>query len=225
MRKNWTMRAGVLMLALTLITSCFVGGTFAKYVTDGNSTDTARVAKFGVKVTGEGDAFSTSETNDEVTFSVKSSTEDNVVAPGTTGNLASSALTGEPEVAVEVKTVVETFDVSNWTVDGKFYCPLTIKIGEADNQKVNGLSFTDETEFENAVKTLINGAVSVNKYSAGTNLANETNNNVEVTWEWPFSNGTTYDINDTKLGDQAADNIDNAGKIEISIKTTVTQID
>ncbi len=29
-KKNWTLRAAVLMLALVLITSCFVGGTFRK---------------------------------------------------------------------------------------------------------------------------------------------------------------------------------------------------
>ena len=43
-KKNWTLRAAVLMLALVLITSCFVGGTFAKYVTSGSGTDSARVA-------------------------------------------------------------------------------------------------------------------------------------------------------------------------------------
>ena len=44
-KKNRTLRAAVLMLALVLITSCFVGGTFAKYVTSGDAGDNARVAK------------------------------------------------------------------------------------------------------------------------------------------------------------------------------------
>ena len=57
-KKNWTLRAAVLMLALVLITSCFVGGTFAKYVTGGSGTDSARVAKFGVTVTANGTMFS-----------------------------------------------------------------------------------------------------------------------------------------------------------------------
>ena len=51
LKKNWMLRAAVLMLALVLITSCFVGGTFAKYVTSGIGGDVARVAKFGVTVT------------------------------------------------------------------------------------------------------------------------------------------------------------------------------
>ena len=45
-KKNRTLRAAVLMLALVLITSCFVGGTFAKYVTSGEAGDNARVAKW-----------------------------------------------------------------------------------------------------------------------------------------------------------------------------------
>ena len=56
-KKNWTLRAAVLMLALVLITSCFVGGTFAKYVTSGSGTDSARVAKFGVTVKANVDVF------------------------------------------------------------------------------------------------------------------------------------------------------------------------
>ena len=52
-----TMRVAGLLLALVLVTSCFVGGTFAKYVTYGGGQDHARVAKFGVKVEATGDVF------------------------------------------------------------------------------------------------------------------------------------------------------------------------
>ena len=55
------MRVAGLLLALVLVTSCFVGGTFAKYVTSGGGTDHARVAKFGVtvKATGNDTMFAT----------------------------------------------------------------------------------------------------------------------------------------------------------------------
>ena len=56
MKKNWTMRVALLIVALTLITSCFVGGTFAKYVTGASYEDTARVAKFGVLLSIDGEA-------------------------------------------------------------------------------------------------------------------------------------------------------------------------
>lgn len=41
-----TMRVAGLLLALVLVTSCFVGGTFAKYVTSGHGNDSARAAKW-----------------------------------------------------------------------------------------------------------------------------------------------------------------------------------
>lgn len=60
MKKNLTKRTGVLLLVLVMLTSCFVGGTFAKYVTEvnlgGSGEDgafnsdgsSARVARWGV---------------------------------------------------------------------------------------------------------------------------------------------------------------------------------
>ena len=50
MKKTRTMRMAAVLFALVLITSCFVGNTFAKYVASGEATDTARVAKFGVTI-------------------------------------------------------------------------------------------------------------------------------------------------------------------------------
>ena len=52
-----TMRVAGLLLALVLVTSCFVGGTFAKYTTGNYGEDNARVAKFGVAVQGTSDMF------------------------------------------------------------------------------------------------------------------------------------------------------------------------
>lgn len=56
-RKNHTLKLAGILLALVLVTSCFVGGTFAKYVTTGTGSDSARVAKFGVTVTANGTMF------------------------------------------------------------------------------------------------------------------------------------------------------------------------
>lgn len=50
MRKNRTMKLAALLLVLTLITSCFVGGTFAKYTSTATATDTVEVANWDVKI-------------------------------------------------------------------------------------------------------------------------------------------------------------------------------
>ena len=42
-------KLAALLLVLTLVTTCFVSGTFAKYVSEGEGEDAARVAKWGIK--------------------------------------------------------------------------------------------------------------------------------------------------------------------------------
>ena len=50
MNRNRLMKASAFLLVSTMATSCFVGSTFAKYVSEGKGEDSARVAKWGVKV-------------------------------------------------------------------------------------------------------------------------------------------------------------------------------
>ncbi|MBO7665909.1 MAG: hypothetical protein J6S70_00615 [Clostridia bacterium] len=101
MKKNWTMRVALLIVVLTLITSCFVGGTFAKYVTGASYEDTARVAKFGVLLSIEGEGFATKYATDDTTYTgaYTVEAEDKVVAPGTPAGLKTE--TSETEVSQE----------------------------------------------------------------------------------------------------------------------------
>ncbi len=110
MKKNWITKVAVLMLALVMVTSCFVGSTFAKYVTRAEGQDNARVAKWGVLVTVAGNAFATEYNaideaylEDGGTLAVEASNEDQVVAPGTSseevGDELVASVKGTPEVA------------------------------------------------------------------------------------------------------------------------------
>ena len=80
-RKNHTLKLAGILLALVLVTSCFVGGTFAKYVTTGTGSDSARVAKFGVTVTANGTMFA--KEYDTGTENVKGTIAKSVVSDGT----------------------------------------------------------------------------------------------------------------------------------------------
>ena len=117
MKKNWTMKVAALMLALTMITACFVGSTFAKYVTRAQGEANARVAKWGVLLTMEGDdLFKTEYVADDDTFTGDpdhnpdkltvradaSVADENIglVAPGTTNDGFKATIVGTPEVAV-----------------------------------------------------------------------------------------------------------------------------
>lgn len=234
MKKTKLMRAALLLLVLTLITSCFVGGTFAKYVTKGNSTDSARVAKWGVKVEANGTTFAkkyatdTANVTGTIAYSVisadadVSADADKVIAPGTKGDMVKMTITGTPEVAVKV-SYTATFDVEGWNITdtngtSKFYCPLQIKV---DGTTIDGTGFDDKAAFKEAVEREISGSTN---YGAGTDLTGVTA--PSVSWAWPFEASTVTgvknpqtDKNDTALGDAGS------AKISLTITTTVTQID
>lgn len=229
MKKNWAMRAAFIMVALTLITSCFVGGTFAKYVTSGNGTDTARVAKFGVVVTATGDAFETTYAKTDSTFTVAddtvvSSNENKVVAPGTDHEVAIITITGTPEVAVRV-TNEATVTLEGWTTDGSTeYCPIVFA--------VNGETYgTEDTNADNtyesvaALKAALEDAINAITvdFAANTDLSTEDGVVAAISWEWPFSISDDNDVKDTALGDNAA--AGTAAVVSITLTTTVTQID
>ena len=240
-KKNWTMRAAVLMLALVLITSCFVGGTFAKYVTSGSGADTARVAKFGVTVSVVNDSMfrKTYETNDEnvtdaeIANSVVSDTE--VIAPGTGENeMATVTLTGTPEVAVRVSYELSEFNLENWFTAkdedaDNAYCPLVFTVNGVDYYVGKGDAIADTAALISKVTEAV--AAYSKEYPAGTNLAEKTGDNLVIGWRWNFVNDGTLagsiqnDEKDTALGNRAAATDDTAATIEMTLKATVTQID
>ena len=47
MKKNTMMRVASALLVAVLLTTCAISGTFAKYVSSAETSDTARVAKWG----------------------------------------------------------------------------------------------------------------------------------------------------------------------------------
>lgn len=234
MRKNTLLKVGTLLFAFTLMTSCFVGGTFAKYVTKGTGTDTARVAKFGVEVKPDGTLFAKeyAKKDDKYTLignTVVCLTEDKVVAPGTTKSMTEFNLEGTPEVAVRVTNEAD-LELANWDYkneknESEEYCPLIFTVegktygmyGSAADNTFGSIEVLEQA-IEEAVKA------HVKEYAPNTNLSNvSTGDAISVSWEWPFSTSPDNDVKDTYLGDQAADG--KAAKVSLTVTTTVTQID
>ena len=235
-KKNWTLRAAVLMLALVLITSCFVGGTFAKYVTSGSGTDSARVAKFGVTVTANGDVFAKEyDTNDQTvvgTIAKSVISTDKVVAPGTTsnGDFVAATITGTPEVAVRVsyKLDAASLQLENWKdADDEFYCPLVFRVKNNNgNTVISGMEFQTAEAMKAALVNAV--AAYTRDYAPGTDLSGKAADTLAISWEWPFETGTDADkpannVKDTFLGDEAA--AGRAATVSLTLATTVTQID
>ena len=235
MKKNRMMRLASGLLVAVLLTTCAISGTFAKYVTTESGSDFARVAKWGVTIEAESfDLFTDEyETDDDTAtftgdYSVQSADGKDVLAPGTTGTFANIAISGTPEVAVDV-AVVPTVTVSdNWYVDEEFYCPIVITVGETT---ICGLAYDSENAFANAISDAIKGYS--NQYAPNTNLST-IDANFDISWEWAFEDadhvdldcgcaaGAQTDVKDTALGDKA---VTEDLKIEIGVKITVTQID
>ena len=245
-KKNWTLRAAVLMLALVLITSCFVGGTFAKYVTSGSGGDQARIAKFGVTVTAtDNSMFKTTYATDDqqaktagILASVKSTTTDNLVAPGTKADDAFIfSITGKPEVAVNVKIAVGaqldvylgagTYpDLTTAATDDTFelaqdYYPVVYTLKQNGVVKVTGTLAEVAKYLEKDIS---------NNYAPNTDLS-EKFGNFTLSWEWAFEGN---DKADTLLGHLAVGNVSGTdlqpithycNHIAFQLEATVTQID
>ena len=223
MKKNKMMRIASVLLIAVILTTCAISGTYAKYVTSADNNDSARVAKFGVKVTATASTFAKEYTTDDgnvvgtIAKSVVSTTD--VVAPGTKGDMAAFTITGTPEVAVRV-AFTGTLELGDrWKdKDGNYYCPIEITVGD---KTYKGLEYNSTDAFKAAVNTKI--ASYKQDYAAGTDLSSITvrNNAPAISWKWAFEDND--DEKDTYLGDQAA--VGNAAKISLSVTATVTQID
>lgn len=240
MKKNKMMRTASGLLVAVLLTTCIISGTFAKYVTEGSASDTARVAKWGVKVVANANdlftkTYATDDTtvNETIELSVKSANDVDVVAPGTKGDGASVTITGTPEVAVRVKYDA-TVTLSDWKIDHDgnaetdsiYYCPLVVTVGSTE---LNGLSYASADLFAAAIKAEIlkvtgAGSDGVKDYGPNTSIANSAN--LAISWSWPFEAGDDADAKTvTNKKDTLLGNKETADTIYIAYSVNVSQID
>ena len=206
MKRNTILRVSAILLVLTLLSTCVISGTFAKYTTAANANDDARIAKWGVVVEATAEAFT--ENDDDTVISFVSG--ENVLAPGTDGNLCGLTITGQPEVAVKIDATAE-LELTDWAVDSAYYCPLVITVGTTE---FKGNDYADAEAFEKAVEDAIVAEIAVASVDPNTDLADA----VAVTWAWAYEGND--DVKDTALGNAAA-----PATISIAVSVTVTQID
>ena len=239
MRKNRMMRVASALLVVVLLTTCAISGTFAKYVSEGSATDTARVAKWGVTVTTASNTMFLKDyeaTTGTFTYTVEAADDDRdyLVAPGTSHKMTDVTLSGVPEVAVNVEFAPTVSVEGAWKDESDvFYCPIIVKIGA---EYVCGLDFDNAGAFANAIAGKIQGYSG--QFEANTDLSTITTGDLfDISWEWAFSD-TEYatahtshahvgtndqtDARDTNLGDAA---VSGDLSINIAFKITVTQID
>lgn len=242
MKKNVMMRVASIMLVLVLMSSSVISGTFAKYVTDGTSTDKARVAKWGVVVTGASDMFEDTYKKHDNTFTLEDDTvisaadlmtpagNDDVVAPGTDGKLTDFAVTGTPEVAVRVSYDVKKFELNGWEIGSGEYCPIIFTINGVNyyiGKVIGGNTVDTADKLETAIIAAIENVTA--DYKANTDLSVVTDD-LQISWRWAFE-GTDFpvadyqtDPKDTELGNRFAKG-EAMGTIDLEVTCTITQID
>ena len=229
MKKNSTMRIAAVLMVLTLMTSCFVGGTFAKYTTSGYAEDTARVAKWGITVSADGTntfgKFYKNELNGNTldtsyTFGVDSvSAAEDAVAPGIKGTVAGLKIDGTAEVDAMVTFKAEV-TLTDWSVGSGYYCPLvftvtTVNNGVTTTTPIYGTSYTSADKFEEAIEAEVLKAKALFEANESIN-----DDSLTITWEWPFSTGEDNDVKDTELGRATT-----PAKVTIKVTATVEQTD
>ena len=191
MKKNRTMKVAALLLALTLMTSCFVGGTFAKYTSSQNVTATATVAKWDVTiegtqiaVTGEAPTISLdlAETWTDYDGTAEKHVTEKLLAPGTKGSF-NFVITNNSEVEAEYSITLSEnianlpagFDEANFPVEYSL-------VGTAEatdwTKDITGLTIDGDLTFA------------------------EKENTITVYWRWAFGATSSENAIDTALGIQ-----------------------
>lgn len=220
MKKTKFMRAALLLLVLTLITSCFVGGTFAKYTTSTTGNDSARVAKWGFTEAATIELDDLFKTAYDTTVSAKT----DVIAPGTTGS-DTFQFTYGGNTDVTAPEVAYTFEVSTTGSE----CADYIKSNTNIKWKLDSGEWGTWDALIAAIEAL-DGNKTDNRYEPNDlpEAFQATGENTHtVSWVWAFDDdattpieGTNLDAKDTEMGNKA-----NLDEVKLVITITATQID
>ncbi len=229
MKKNRIIRFASLVLVLTLLSTCAISGTFAKYTTSTSSQDSARVAHWGFEKTAD----------ITITDLFKNAYDQNVngyadvIAPGTSNSATfafnydanTSASATAPEVAYTF-TVSTEGSSCHQNIQNNPNIQWRLNVTE-NNSKTEGTWGNWTTLINNIQGLAGNGQANGTKSYSAQELPEAFDNDqiYEIEWKWIFDNtvdttATNNDINDTAMG-----NADTLANVTIKITITATQVD
>lgn len=178
MKKNKMMRVASALLVAVLLTTCAISGTFAKYVTQATGSDSARVAKWDIKLEGAAmvntfdfNLFNTvMDTSDGNAENDIKTNDGSIIAPGTKGSFA-----------IDLKNDSEVN--AKYAIDYTLQNPDNIPV----KFSVDGTNWYTDINY-----------IDVNNVALG--MTGEAT--VTVQWMWEFEAGA--DAYDTQLGTTGA---------------------
>ena len=213
MKKNKMMRIASVLLVAVLLSTCAISGTFAKYVTEVSSDDSARIAKWG---------FNTASISFESLFAdsytnVASGTDEMaIIAPGTEGEVSFKFVcTGTPEVDYTFKVDAKT----NSSCDSAIVTDTNIQWALATDENKSNPTWGTFDQLLSAIEALSgdeNGANS-KTYTVSDSLPAMVNTDYYIMWKWPYQNSN--DTLDNNLGDAAAVA---AGDLVVKLAVTIS---
>ena len=234
MKKNIMMRVASALLIAVLMSTCVISGTFAKYTTSATGDDSARVAKWHIKVGSFDTATSTEKTftfnlfntiydtnkvnSVETDGDVGSDNSTVLIAPGTWGYF-DLVITNESEVNAEYSlTLTETMESAPSGATSPIYYKvetLTTQGAPSAPPTVNGVDGVGGmSKASGGTITVADGVA-----KAALTMTNKTVT-IRIYWLWEFATAdTSTDATDTALG------LDGDTQIKVTAAVTVTQVD
>ena len=211
--KSKLMRAATLLMVLTLMTSCFVGSTFAKYTSTASGSDTARVAKWSIKV--EDTEIAVTGDAPTVAFDLFGTIKDTAGADEADVDL--DGILGEAQVIAPGTSGSFQLDIENLSeVNAKY----TITLTETNASNIPLQYSVDGTTWKDSIAELTMTALTDVAIAMETGTSSQT-----VFWRWVFE-GTTEgahagqtDATDTTLG------VGGTASVTITATITATQVD
>ena len=214
-KKNLSLRIAAVLMVTALFAGCILSGTttLAKYAAAATALGEAEVAKWSITIDGE-DIAETANVIAEIEIDLldtikdsdggtETDVADDLIAPGTKGNIAGFTVTNDSDVTAKISVVLTALNLGG--------IPL----------KINGGAVGALPTLPYTVKT----AASVAKNGGELELAAS-----DFTWEWPFSDGTSTNplgldaadlgyVTDTPIG------VAGTAKMTATFKVVAVQVD
>lgn len=232
MKKNKMMRLASLLLVMVLMTTCIIGGTFAKYTTSVTSSDSARVAYWGFQSANSMNL--TGLFKDAYDGTVDSVDGKDVIAPGTSGSTTFAFAWDEETTAWDgAKVNVTGPEVAyEFTVAVEENCDALIKANPNIQWQLDENGYGTWDEMIADIKALSGDASGTHEYAPNTLPTAFTAADTvhTISWQWIFE---TADVNGTEdnemaIQDAADTAMGNAAELDdcsITITITATQVD
>jgi len=215
--RTQSLRSAAVLTIATLLTTCLIGGTFAKYVTAASGSESVRVANWGFNSPATlelGNLFSSTYSH------VKASGTDDVIAPGTTGSVSfnfpyDETVSSAPEVNYTFK-----IDVTG-SADSDIKNNPMIQFALDDNP------WSTWDNLISSIKALSGSETGEKSYEAGTLPAKFTKKDDAhvIHWQWIYEDPSSTTVATANTRDTSLGNSSDAAKLSLSISITATQQD